>query len=133
MASGSVNPDANALRYNPIRLMDREEALRKLAVGGSEAVHAIYSIALHDEDDSFAEFVCLKALDSEDDKLRSAAIGAIGEMTVYANREIDFGYAEFRLIRLRDEFPELSVRIQDALEDFALAKGRLGADGGERL
>ena len=124
MASGRLARDGQSLRYEPIRALSREDALRALTAGGTEAVNAIYSVALHDQDDTFAEETCLNALDSGDERLRIAAIGAIGEMTVFANRKIDFERAESRLLELRSAHPEISGRIEDALDDFAFSKAR---------
>jgi hypothetical protein len=124
-----VAPGNTTLRYEPIRPLSREEALRQLALGGDAAVNAIYSIALNDDDDAFAEAICLDALAGSDAQLRSAAVGAIGEMTVYANRLIIFDLAESRLFQLRQKYPEISGRIQDALDDFELAKNRRAQSG----
>ena len=104
-----------------------------LTVGGNDAVNAIYSIALHDQDDPFAEDICLNALMSDDMQVRFAAVGAIGEMTVVANRKIDFVRAESKLLEMREAHPELAGRVQDALDDFALAKGRLTEKSGKQL
>jgi hypothetical protein len=117
-------PGDTTLRYEPIRPLSRDEALRQLALGGDNAVNAIYSIALHDDDDAFAEAICLDACDSDDAQLRSAAVGAIGEMTVYADRTINFDAAETRLLQLQQKYSEISGRVQDALDDFELAKSR---------
>jgi SpoVK/Ycf46/Vps4 family AAA+-type ATPase len=125
--------DANKLRYEPILRLGREEAKRQLLLGGTAAAHAIYSIALHDPDASFAEEACLAALSSDDADLRYAAVGAIGEMTVYAGRNIDFGSVEAKLLELRNLHPELTARIQDALDDFEFALNRnLDAEGAGR-
>jgi hypothetical protein len=129
--SGDVSSDDNILRYEPVSPLTRQDALRRIELGGNDAAKAIYSIALHDEDAAFAEATCLGALDSDDAALRYAAIGALGEMAFFAGRMIDFALAESRLLKLQDRYPELVGRIQDALEDIALAKDRNPQTGGE--
>ena len=119
-----MSRDETALRYERIEPLPRQEALNRLALGGKAAANAIYSIALHDEDDVFAETACLEGLNSGDAALRVASVGALGEMALFAGRAIDFDQAESRLLELRIRYPELAGRVEDALEDIALAKNR---------
>jgi hypothetical protein len=122
--SGDVSSDDSVLRYEPISPLTRQDALRRIVLGGDDAANAIYSIALHDGDDAFAEATCLAALDSDDAVLRFAAVGALGEMAFVAGRMMDFSLAESKLLKLQERYPELIGRIEDALEDIALAKNR---------
>ena len=101
----------------------------QLALGGDEAASALFSIALNDEDDAFAETACLDTLDSEDATLRGAAVGALGEMA-FAGRMIDFTAAELRLLQVQERHPELAGRVEDALEDIAQARKRGTQVGG---
>jgi hypothetical protein len=124
MVSGDVTSDDGILRYEPISPLTRQDALRRIVLGGNNAANAIYSIALHDEDDAFAEAICLTALDSDDAVLRGAAVGALGEMAFVARRMMDFSLVESKLLKLQEKYPELVGRIEDALGDIALAKNR---------
>jgi hypothetical protein len=111
-------------RYEAIQRQNREHALEQLTRGGNDAANAIYSIALYDEDVSFAEVKCLEALRSTDAVLRFAAVGAIGEMAFVAGRQINFDLAERELAEVKNRYPELSGRIEDAIDDLAMAKKR---------
>lgn len=120
------------LRYEAIQRQTREHALDQLARGGNDAANAIYSIALYDEDVSFAEGKCLEALRSTDAALRFAAVGAIGEMAFVAGRQINFDLVERELAEVKNRYPELSGRIEDAIDDLEMAKKRnLEVEGAE--
>jgi hypothetical protein len=114
----------NALQYEPIQRLPRKEALAQMAKGGADAANALYCIALHDEDDAVAFETCLNAFQSNDQVVRFAAVGALGEMAFFAGRSIDFELAEKSLKQLRNIYPELEGRVEDALDDLAMARKR---------
>jgi len=120
------------LRYEAIERIDREKALRQIEEGGILAANALYSVALYDEDDAFAQRLCLKCLDSEEESVRYAAAGALGEMAMFIGRNLDFALVEPRLVELREKHPQLASVIQDSLDDFAFVKNCQVQTNGER-
>ena len=119
-------------QYEAIRRQSCEHALEQLARGGNDVANAIYSIVLYDEDVSFAEAKCLEALRSTDAALRFAEVGAIGEIAFVAGRQINFDLAKRELAEVKNRYPELSGRIEDAIDDLEMAKkGSLEVEGAE--
>lgn len=107
------------MRYHDPDLT-RDEAVHDLATGDvSKVTTALISVGLNEMDCTWAQDVCLRHMDNDNEEIASAAIVAIGHI---ARRfgTLDMARVTPALIRAEHKCPALSGVIGSAMDDIEM-------------
>ncbi|MBE9117372.1 hypothetical protein IQ249_15845 [Lusitaniella coriacea LEGE 07157] len=104
--------------YEEIDALSQEEAKRNLSNKDSRiVVITLLSIALHEPDRDWTEKQCLEHLKHSNDRIKYAAILSIAHI---ARIDRQFNKCVIPFFREYIKNPELSGRVQDAIDDICM-------------